>query len=692
MKRVLFGAGIFMFSVLSSFLIAAILKGGKKGSETAETQRYFLKNFRILKLFLNLEIEAGGERISNIEHRTSNLEGKRRRQEKSNQIINNLLKLKTAAALLEEGKLKKIPLLPAEVGHRKNEFLLSRKRELFLKYLYAGKKYAEFVRRFDAGPVNNQKTAVEPGIEMQLFLVVSLLKSGGEIRAFNIFKELFATRGLKVFRERLSKKQLSDFLGKLTIEDWYRKFYFLVRNNRYSEYKREKKYANVPPLTRLIDAEFYYVRKQYTRVLKLLAKVNTGRFLNNKKKLIIKIDIRQDNFAGIEKRIDELKKDEEVYLRLLFNSANIFLLKGEVELSLKLFAKYIALEPPGDPLYDKAIWVSAWLHYRRGNKEQAALYFEKGSASREIAYKIANSYWLYRLTGKGAGIIENYPFSYYFTKIAAKRAGQAASALSEGSLGIGKMRTSKNFVNLINGKQSDSMAAVIADLKILFEKGFFVEGIAYINWAKKDAGLSESDRNVLKLLESVFYLRKQDFYRSFISFRQNFPNYTAIVLPRLLGGVYAPVRYREIVARYAGIRRIDEMLLLALIREETMFQADAVSSARANGLMQLLLGTAKQMARGEGIKVRSRWDLYKPEINIRLGSKYFRYLLDKYDGRVYLALAAYNAGDHRVDRWLKEFGAVEEEEFIEMIPFSETRSYVKNIFRNYYYYRYYYKD
>ena len=98
------------------------------------------------------------------------------------------------------------------------------------------------------------------------------------------------------------------------------------------------------------------------------------------------------------------------------------------------------------------------------------------------------------------------------------------------------------------------------------------------------------------------------------------------------------------------------------------------------------------MARGEGIKVRSRWDLYKPEINIRLGSKYFRYLLDKYDGRVYLALAAYNAGDHRVDRWLKEFGAVEEEEFIEMIPFSETRSYVKNIFRNYYYYRYYYKD
>ena len=105
--------------------------------------------------------------------------------------------------------------------------------------------------------------------------------------------------------------------------------------------------------------------------------------------------------------------------------------------------------------------------------------------------------------------------------------------------------------------------------------------------------------------------------------------------------------------------------------------------------MQLLHGTAREIANGSDLKVKAR-DLYDPEINIRLGLQYLKTMLDRYDGRLYLALAAYNAGPHRVDRWLQDFPDAGEEEFIEMIPFTETRTYVKNILRNYFFYRYYY--
>ena len=135
---------------------------------------------------------------------------------------------------------------------------------------------------------------------------------------------------------------------------------------------------------------------------------------------------------------------------------------------------------------------------------------------------------------------------------------------------------------------------------------------------------------------------------------------------------------------------MDPALVQALIREESFFRSDVRSPANAYGLMQLLHGTARQVANGSGLKVKAK-DLYDPEINIRLGLEYLKTLLDRYDGRLYLALAAYNAGPHRVDRWLEDFPLADEEEFIEMIPFSETRNYVKNILRNYFFYRYYYE-
>jgi soluble lytic murein transglycosylase len=130
-----------------------------------------------------------------------------------------------------------------------------------------------------------------------------------------------------------------------------------------------------------------------------------------------------------------------------------------------------------------------------------------------------------------------------------------------------------------------------------------------------------------------------------------------------------PLRYEHIVTGHARNYDLDAALLAAVIYRESKFEADAKSDSGAIGLMQLLPDTAKGIALHTGGSRFRVDDLYDPEINVRYGSFYLRRLLRKYDD-TRLALAAYNAGQANVDRWLAEG---------EEIPFPETREYVEEV-------------
>jgi soluble lytic murein transglycosylase-like protein len=232
------------------------------------------------------------------------------------------------------------------------------------------------------------------------------------------------------------------------------------------------------------------------------------------------------------------------------------------------------------------------------------------------------------------------------------------------------------------------MTTILRDLENLIRFSLFAEARALMQWHIKNDSLSTGDIHTLMLLESITYLKQGNAAMAFIRYRDNFDCYRCLRLPRFLQDIALPVKYSYLVEKYCDEHNLDPDLVYSLIREESYFRPGATSYANAYGLMQLLLKTARQVAYSQGKKVFKR-DLFKPGINIRYGTAYLRFLLDKYAGKTYLALAAYNAGDHRVDKWLDRFGDVPQDQFIEMIPFSATRSYVKNILRNYYYYRFY---
>ena len=133
--------------------------------------------------------------------------------------------------------------------------------------------------------------------------------------------------------------------------------------------------------------------------------------------------------------------------------------------------------------------------------------------------------------------------------------------------------------------------------------------------------------------------------------------------------LWYPLPYAQIVRGHAQHYRLDPALLAAVIYAESKFDADARSSSGAIGLMQLLPSTADGIALHTGGSNFQHKDLYNPEINVRYGAWYLRHLLDKYDDER-TALAAYNAGQHNVDRWLASGSG---------IRFSETRAYVERV-------------
>ncbi len=157
-----------------------------------------------------------------------------------------------------------------------------------------------------------------------------------------------------------------------------------------------------------------------------------------------------------------------------------------------------------------------------------------------------------------------------------------------------------------------------------------------------------------------------------------------VVFNRELLEVLYPIPFLEDLKKALKNDTLDPIIVLSLIRQESVFNPLARSPVGARGLMQIMPTTAKRMKRS----VREK-HLADPDINIELGTKYFKNLLKRYDGNLVYVLGAYNAGESRVERWKNLYFDTDETilKNIEAIPFLETRNYVKLIFRNIYFYK-----
>jgi soluble lytic murein transglycosylase len=180
--------------------------------------------------------------------------------------------------------------------------------------------------------------------------------------------------------------------------------------------------------------------------------------------------------------------------------------------------------------------------------------------------------------------------------------------------------------------------------------------------------------NLIKLLNN-----QKKFVSSFKIFQDSLDSNSLSLNYKIIKFIF-PLNYFDLIKKNA--ENLDPLIIISLIRQESAFNPEAQSRVGAKGLMQLMPATAKQFNR----RVKTR-NLVNPEVNVAIGTKYLRQLISRYDGNLIFALASYNAGENRIDRWRKEiFRSNDPLSTIESIPFEETRNYVKLIYRNNFFY------
>jgi soluble lytic murein transglycosylase len=180
--------------------------------------------------------------------------------------------------------------------------------------------------------------------------------------------------------------------------------------------------------------------------------------------------------------------------------------------------------------------------------------------------------------------------------------------------------------------------------------------------------------NLVRLLNS-----KNQFISSFKIFQDSLDQNSLALNFKLIKYIF-PMSYYELIKRNA--QHIDPLVIISLIRQESGFNPNASSVVGATGLMQLMPATARRF----NSRVRTK-HLTNPEINVTIGIKYLKQLIVRYDGNLIFALAAYNAGEGKIDKWRREIFKCEDPlATIEAIPYEETRNYVKLIYRNYFFY------
>jgi hypothetical protein len=645
---------IVIFSFAAAYGLASFFREAPVPEKRSLVDRQQLfQNYRILNYFLANDAAPAPPRPEN-----ADLE---------NPLLAASENLKQAQDLFTEKKYAACATALSLVPGR-YPFLAARRDSLRLKILYVARKYGDFLTYFAAHPDANP--------EIRIMWLSCLLNSDRPQQAVVEFKSMFTRQRLQPFAQSLPRPSLALLLRRLDEAAWFAKFSFLLKNGDGGEFKRELPFSPFRDLNRLFQAEFAYAGRRYAQARQLLRAALPEKYRAFGQKILLKLDIREDPSLDVEDRLRQIGKNSPLVPSVLFDLGQILIGKREFAKALPFYERYLATCAEKDDDYWKTVWLLAWIHYRQDEKEKALEYFRLGSESTIPAYRIASRYWRGKLGDGTKPELSAYPFSYYAVKVLGKK--ERFKDLSQ------------EFLCGIDDPPGKRILEIVEDLKVLAKYKLWDETVETIRWAKSDPQLSACDLNLLKIIESLLYYQQNRYFLAFDQFRANFRFLESVHLPNFLSGIIFPRPYGDLISAYSKEQEVDPALVQALIREESFFRPDVRSPANAFGLMQLLHGTARDIAAGSSLKVKVR-DLYDPEINIRLGLQYLKTLLDRYDGRLYLALAAYNAGIARVDQWLQDFPDASEDEFIEMIPFTETRNYVKNILRNYFFYRYYYE-
>lgn len=339
---------------------------------------------------------------------------------------------------------------------------------------------------------------------------------------------------------------------------------------------------------------------------------------------------------------------------------------------------HLAREYPGSKMAAEGRWRIGWVHYRNGRFDTAATTFAAAAAQTNDRARDEATYWqaraLERLARAGAArelyqrIVRHDPNGYY-AMWAEKR-----------------LRREPDTKRMLDTSAPPAPQLSLPPppkvpdpfhLDRALELG--LAGVFDLARAELDALESDNDGDT-EVSRFVFAA-----YQAVDGYANILRRLRKRGLPDSVSGAEGesllyPLAFWNLVRPQAEAHGLDPLLIESLMRQESMFDPRAHSPANARGLMQLLPSTAKQIS---GAGDEDEIDLYDPEINVELGSRYLHTLLLRFGYDPLKAIAAYNGGEKAVEKWQSRYGDLDPDEFVESITYRETRDYVKKVVANY---------
>jgi soluble lytic murein transglycosylase len=376
----------------------------------------------------------------------------------------------------------------------------------------------------------------------------------------------------------------------------------------------------------------------------------------------------------------------------LYSGGNMYLIKRDYEQAIRHYSLLVQMFPRST-YAPSSHWRAAWMNYRLRNYGEAARLMDDQIAHYGGGIEIPTAlYWRGRIyeeqehnPGQAANyyhaLIANY-VNYYYARLARQRLAAITPQASQvppspvlDSIGEREIPT------LIDDLPEDEPHLIKARL---------LANAALNEYIGPEIQAAPDSEEWGALAEARIYSSYGETTRALQSLKRSKISFFALPMdkvPTLYWQLLFPRPYWSDLAANAEKNGLDPFLVASLIRQESEFNAGAVSRANAYGLMQLLPSVGKSMARKQGIKRFSTVQLLNPTTNLQLGTRNLSEVLARYGGQPEYALAAYNAGDVPVRQWMSSGDYKDIAEFVESIPYTETREYVQAILRNEQFYR-----
>ena len=388
----------------------------------------------------------------------------------------------------------------------------------------------------------------------------------------------------------------------------------------------------------------------------------------------------QDRYVALTRALVNEFSDSTWAEEALNNLGTHYIVANEDELAAQAFKESFARFPSGQHA-ERAAWKYGWWAYKTGNYAETVRVFETAASTFPRSdYRPSYLYWSARAHARMGepGVAESrmrlvyadYMNSYYGRLARKQLAIQHAALMGGEDVPVrAAVRTQQPVTS--------ELPPTAPLIRKLLASGLYDDALTELRYAQRAWGTSPA----IEATVAWVYHEKGDLRRAITVMRRAYPQHMAAGgegLPGEILQVIFPLTYWDSIRRNATARDLDPYLMAALIAQESTFDPQARSSANAWGLMQLVPATGRRLAREVGIRRFSTPLLTNADVNVRLGTLYFSRLVQQFGG-TYYALASYNAGESRVVRWKTERPGLEEDEFIDDIPFPETQNYVKRI-------------